>query len=105
MRLAMALAVLAMIMSAGCVGSGPGPQNGTSTTANGAPTTVAGFCGRSTGGSYSSDTDCTTGGCSGQVCQSKSEEGAVTTCEYAECYDAAKYGLSCKCQGGGCRWA
>ncbi|NYZ77745.1 eight-cysteine-cluster domain-containing protein [Candidatus Micrarchaeota archaeon] len=63
-----------------------------------------GFCGSSTDGPCSSDADCMSGGCSGQVCQSKSEEPVVTTCEYRECYNAAAYGLSCGCVGGNCEW-
>ncbi len=63
-----------------------------------------GFCGWSTGGSCSSDADCRSGGCSGQVCQSKSEPTVATTCEFAQCYDAASYGVLCACVSGSCRW-
>ncbi|MEM4359910.1 MAG: eight-cysteine-cluster domain-containing protein [Candidatus Bilamarchaeaceae archaeon] len=62
------------------------------------------FCGWSTYGSCSSDSDCRVGGCSGQVCQSKYEESVITTCEYRECYNARAYGLSCECIAGRCQW-
>ncbi len=64
----------------------------------------AGFCGWSTNGSCSGNGDCTTGGCSAQVCQSVSEEPVITNCMYSECYDAASYGVSCGCVGGKCQW-
>lgn len=62
------------------------------------------FCGTSTLASCSSDSDCNSGGCSSQVCEGKNED-KVTTCEYKACYDAYKYGLSCKCSSGKCKWA
>lgn len=65
---------------------------------------TAGFCGWSTYGKCSSDYDCVTGGCSGQVCQSKFEEPVGTTCEWFECYDADKYGVACRCVDGKCQW-
>jgi eight-cysteine-cluster-containing protein len=63
------------------------------------------FCGWSTDGSCVSDSDCMAGGCSGQVCQSKNEEGVITTCEYKDCYSAEKYGLDCKCTNNKCQWS
>ncbi len=63
------------------------------------------FCGWSTMANCESDKDCKTGGCSGQVCQPASEENAITTCEYRDCYNAKDYDLSCVCQGGICQWA
>ena len=62
------------------------------------------FCGFSTYGICKTDKDCIVGGCSGQVCRSVNEESVITTCEYRECYDASKYGLSCKCVKGKCQW-
>lgn len=62
------------------------------------------FCGRSTGGACASDDDCVRAGCSKQVCQSAAEARKVTTCEFRECYDPARYSLSCKCVDGGCGW-
>ncbi|HSB46695.1 MAG TPA: eight-cysteine-cluster domain-containing protein [Candidatus Bilamarchaeum sp.] len=64
----------------------------------------AGFCGTSTQASCSSDSDCITGGCSGQVCQGKNEEPVITTCEYRTCYSAAAFGLKCGCMAGKCQW-
>ncbi|MCX8163683.1 MAG: eight-cysteine-cluster domain-containing protein [Candidatus Micrarchaeota archaeon] len=61
------------------------------------------FCGFSQG-KCSKDSDCLVGGCSGQVCYSKDIEAPITTCEYRECYNAAKYGLGCKCADGFCKW-
>lgn len=63
-----------------------------------------GFCGTSTSDACTSDTDCITGGCSGQVCQSSSTEASATTCEYQECYNAEAYGLSCACHDKKCSW-
>lgn len=48
---------------------------------------VAGFCGWSTYGECRNDEDCKIGGCSEQVCQSKSEGFVGTTCEWFDCYD------------------
>lgn len=56
-----------------------------------------GFCGSSTQGPCSSNSECAATGCSGQVCQSIKEEKAATTCEYKDCYNAAKYGMVCRC--------
>ena len=66
--------------------------------------TLEEFCGWSTYGNSSSDSDCTAGGCSGQVCQSKYEEPVITTCEWRDCFDASKYGLKCRCIDGRCQW-
>ena len=62
------------------------------------------FCGSSTEGSCEVDSDCIQGGCSGQICQSKNEEGIITTCEYLDCYNAKEYGLGCGCVQGSCVW-
>lgn len=47
---------------------------------------------------------CKIGGCSGQICQNETDEGAITTCEYKEeyaCYKTAK----CEVQANGkCGW-
>jgi eight-cysteine-cluster-containing protein len=64
-----------------------------------------GFCGWETQGSCKTDFDCTTGGCSGQVCESVHENPAITTCEYNECYDAKAYGARCGCVQGLCQWS
>lgn len=62
------------------------------------------FCGWSTYGECSSDSDCLAGGCSSQVCYSKNEEPIVTTCEWRDCYNADTYGVSCKCVENKCQW-
>jgi len=62
------------------------------------------FCGTSTKGPCSTDEDCITGGCSSQVCQSSSEEPAITTCDWRDCYNARAYGLGCRCIQGKCMW-
>jgi eight-cysteine-cluster-containing protein len=62
------------------------------------------FCGWSTYGSCLSDSDCQKGGCSGQVCQSESEEPVITTCEFRECYNAELYEVYCKCSEDACQW-
>jgi eight-cysteine-cluster-containing protein len=63
-----------------------------------------GFCGYSTNGPCTSNGDCVTGGCSGQICRSASEQSLMTTCEWKDCYSAEKYNLSCKCMSGQCIW-
>ncbi|MCI0503819.1 eight-cysteine-cluster domain-containing protein [Candidatus Micrarchaeota archaeon] len=85
-----------------CVAA-PGEAN-TTEPGNGTEIPNSGFCGTSTLGACSSDLDCISGGCSGQVCQSATEPGAITTCEYRECYNAQAYGVSCGCAAGKCRW-
>jgi len=65
---------------------------------------LGGFCGTSTRAACASDADCLAGGCSGQVCQSRSEPAAATTCEWRDCYDAKAYGVTCGCAGGKCAW-
>jgi len=62
-----------------------------------------GFCGISTNAQCDSDSGCTTGGCSGQVCQARGER-ITTTCEFRECYDETKYGFECRCIDGQCKW-
>lgn len=61
------------------------------------------FCGISTQASCNLNSDCKEGGCSGQVCEAKNES-IVTICDYKDCYNADKYGLSCKCVSGKCKW-
>ncbi|MEM3362407.1 MAG: eight-cysteine-cluster domain-containing protein [Candidatus Anstonellaceae archaeon] len=61
------------------------------------------FCGYGVG-ECKADSDCIVGGCSGQICHSKYLEDFFTTCEYKECYDAKRYGLSCKCVENKCKW-
>lgn len=62
------------------------------------------FCGRSTYGKCSGNSDCIAGGCSGQICQAKSEEPIVSTCEYTDCYNAETYKLECQCVEKKCQW-
>jgi eight-cysteine-cluster-containing protein len=67
-------------------------------------TDLSGFCGSSTFASCSSNSDCGTGGCSGQVCEGK-DEGTLTTCQMKDCYKDEDYGVSCGCVNGKCRWS
>lgn len=62
------------------------------------------FCGTSTFGNCVTDADCVTGGCSGEICQSKDEEPIIITCEYKDCYNTEKYELKCKCLTQQCQW-
>lgn len=66
---------------------------------------TASFCGSSTKGECTTNTDCATGGCSSQICQSINEESIISTCEYRDCYDAKKYNLECQCLNQQCQWA
>ncbi len=67
-------------------------------------TPVENFCGSSTSGKCATNVDCKAGGCSGQICQSINEEGAITTCEWQDCYDHSKYELECQCVNKQCQW-
>ncbi|WP_461867126.1 CGP-CTERM-anchored Cys-rich protein [Thermococcus sp.] len=52
----------------------------------------------------STDSDCATGGCSGEVCAPKDEAGnIVTPCIYAAWYDCLKL-TTCGCVNGICTW-
>jgi eight-cysteine-cluster-containing protein len=62
------------------------------------------FCGSSTFDSCASDSDCTKGGCSGQICEGVNLEGLGTTCEYKDCYNAVKYSKLCRCEDFECQW-
>ena len=64
-----------------------------------------GFCGRSTYGSCSNESQCEVSGCSGQICQSVKEERMVTTCEYRECYNAEAFKVRCSCINNQCQWS
>ena len=51
-----------------------------------------------------SDSDCTTGGCSGQICGKRGiVEDAITTCEFKEEYQCLKQ-TSCSCINNKCAW-
>ena len=54
-------------------------------------------------GGCRSDVDCVTGGCSGTICQSKSDEPVFTTCEYKDEYECFKT-IDCGCVDGSCSW-
>ncbi|MFH0875862.1 MAG: eight-cysteine-cluster domain-containing protein [archaeon] len=62
------------------------------------------FCGSSTKESCTKNNDCIEAGCSSQICQGKSREITMTTCEYRFCYDAKRYNLTCGCNAGSCMW-
>jgi len=63
------------------------------------------FCGESSYGKCTKNDDCVAGGCSSQICLSKNEQSdTVTTCEWADCYDATSYGLTCGCLNSKCQW-
>ncbi len=62
------------------------------------------FCGKSTYGECSSDTDCVAGGCSGQICSAKNDEGTMTTCEWRDCYKKPE-NAKCGCAENKCQWA
>ncbi len=68
------------------------------------PPGKGGFCGWATSGACKTSADCVRSGCSGEVCQSASEQPAITSCIYKSCYDAAAAGVSCGCVAGRCQW-
>jgi len=50
------------------------------------------------------DSDCSAGGCSGQVCTAKEKaKGLITTCEWKEEYSCLKL-TSCSCINDKCQW-
>ena len=52
----------------------------------------------------SSDLDCATGGCSGQICGVKEKvKDIITTCEYLEEYNCLRLS-SCGCVDDKCQW-
>jgi|TARA_Y100000310_G_scaffold345778_1_gene469727 eight-cysteine-cluster-containing protein len=52
----------------------------------------------------SMDSDCSIGGCSGQICGVKGEvENIITTCEYKEEYGCYKL-TNCDCTNNKCNW-
>lgn len=51
-----------------------------------------------------SDSDCSTGGCSGQICGAKEKiKDIVTTCEYSEEYKRLRL-AECRCIDNKCQW-
>lgn len=96
--------IIAVILSSACTSEPESIENKTTPTETELPPLDTEFCGRSTNGACANDNDCMTGGCSGQVCQSKNEEPVITTCEYRECYDAKKYNAACRCTQSKCQW-
>ncbi|ASJ01974.1 hypothetical protein A3L09_01195 [Thermococcus profundus] len=51
-----------------------------------------------------SDSDCATGGCSGEICAPRDEAGKIVSpCLYARWYDCLKL-TSCGCVNGACSW-
>ncbi|MFA6215240.1 MAG: eight-cysteine-cluster domain-containing protein [Patescibacteria group bacterium] len=66
-------------------------------------TNLNGFCGRSTKAKCQTDADCAATGCSGQIC-GLANNGEVSTCEWTDCYDQTKYGVSCGCVAEECQW-
>jgi len=57
-----------------------------------------------TSGPCNSDSDCVIGGCSEQVCQSKTEPQTITTCEHNPPYPK-DLGFDCKCILNKCKWS
>ncbi len=63
----------------------------------------ANFCGSSTYAACSNNSDCKASGCSSQLCAGV-KEGKITICDWQECYDSGKYGLTCGCSANKCQW-
>lgn len=64
----------------------------------------SGFCGTSTMSACNSNLECTTGGCSGEICGSTKDSGSTSICIWKECFDDKKYNVSCKCLNRKCQW-
>lgn len=62
------------------------------------------FCGISTEGPCEYDSECITGGCSGQVCESRKNDPLITSCMEQDCQIAENYNLRCRCIEKGCQW-
>ncbi len=110
-RLLLILAAVALLAAAGCR---TGTDNGGNTTPDN---------GGSAEAECSSDSDCATTGCSGQLCakrekasdmsetqgvsehaQNAKRSDIITTCEYKEEYGCLRL-TSCGCNEGRCGWA
>ncbi len=81
--------ILGLILISGCIKQAP----------------KEGFCGSSSYESCNINSDCKMGGCSNQLCRSKSGDPVVTICDYKECYDSDKYNLECGCVDSKCQWS
>ena len=104
LRVLVVVITLPLYIGACSVAEGNETPERTRTALVKASDSLGGFCGFQTNGACSNDTDCTTGGASGHVCQSTSEEMILTTAEWTECYDAKAYGVSCACVKNACQW-
>jgi eight-cysteine-cluster-containing protein len=62
------------------------------------------FCGSSTEGVCTTDSDCVEDGCSGSICRSINDDPVTTTCEFLDCFDNEQYDLNCGCVEGECIW-
>ena len=90
---------LVILLICGCV-------NQTLPTTTSPPITInlpEDWCGWSTNAECSTNSDCSIGGCSGQVCRSVNESSR-TTCEWLDCYDDVAYDVECGCYNGECQW-
>jgi len=66
-------------------------------------TNVNGFCGLQTETTCGSDLDCRVAGCSGEICQAKSDGSINTTCSFKDCY-VKPSNVYCGCDAGKCKW-
>ena len=96
--------IISVVLTCACTAEPPSSQNDTAPSEPAPPVIDPAFCGTSTNAPCATDSDCITGGCSGQVCQSKNEEPVMTTCEYLECYNKEKYSVACRCTQDKCQW-
>ncbi|WP_433928676.1 hypothetical protein AB3662_35000 [Sorangium cellulosum] len=64
--------------------------------ASGDRTPVSGLCIRNSGDACTTDADCSTGGCGGELCHNPALSGGISTC------DCTSPGLACGCVDGTC---
>lgn len=64
---------------------------------------LLGYCGVSSYGLCSYDTDCYITGCNSEICQSKNEEPILSACVILSCHKKPE-GISCGCKEGECQW-
>ena len=103
------LLIILIIFIGGCIGPSNGSETPEESTEPPAETTEYEYCsgnhrGTSSNGPCSSDSDCITDGCNGEICRSGSEEGMMSICVYDPPYPK-DLGCSCRCSENKCMWA
>jgi len=62
------------------------------------------FCGTSSFGICTQNSDCETNGCSNEICGLSGDELTPTICRYSPCFDKIEFEVECGCKEGMCQW-